>query len=132
MQVIARSLLLFVFVSASSCAARGLPLQGTDKRLVALQKEKDKLRRQTDPVDRTKTHIKISEILITLVTDAVRGGDLEVMEARLDEYVDTIQEAHETMVNTGRDAHRKPQGFKDLEISLRRQSRQLEDLGGTL
>jgi hypothetical protein len=91
-----------------------------------------RLKTQGDPVSRTKTNIKISEILITLITDAVRGGDLEVMEHRLDEYTAAIQDAHQTMVKTGRDAHRKPGGFKDLEIALRRQVRQLEDLGGTL
>jgi hypothetical protein len=32
------------------------------------------------------------------------------------------------MLNTGRDAHKKPKGFKDLEIALRRQIRLLEDL----
>ncbi|MBI4474523.1 MAG: hypothetical protein HY646_17770 [Acidobacteria bacterium] len=132
MQALARTLMVLVFFTTSSCAARGLQLQSPDKRLLALEKEKEKLRRQTDPVDRTKTNIKISEILITLVTDAVKANDLEVVELRLDEYVDTIQEAHQTMVKTGRDAHRRPKGFKDLEISLRRQVRQLEDLGGTL
>ena len=33
------------------------------------------------------------------------------------------------MIKTGRDAHRKPKGFKDLEISLRRQVRILDDIG---
>ena len=33
------------------------------------------------------------------------------------------------MFRTGRDAHKKPKGFKDLEIALRRQVRQLEDIG---
>jgi len=132
MHVIARSLVVLLFFGVTSCAARGLSLQTPDKRLLALEREKDKLKRQIDPVDRTKTHIKISEILIALATDAVKSGDLEVMEQRLDEYVETIQGAHETMVKTGRDAHKKPKGFKDLEISLRRQARQLEDIGITL
>jgi hypothetical protein len=133
MSLLARSLALVVLMSLPSCAARGgLQLMELDKRLIALENEKTKLKRQTDPVDRTKTHIKISDILMTLVTDAVKDGDLEVMEHRLDEYVTTIQEAHQTMVKTGRDAHKKPNGFKHLEISLRRQVRQLEDIGITL
>ena len=32
-------------------------------------------------------------------------------------------------LKTGRDAHRKPKGFKELEISLRRQIRILDDIG---
>ena len=69
---------------------------------------------------------------MTLVSDAVKNGDLERMEQRLDEYVAAIQDAHQSMVKTGRDAHRKPKGFKDLEIALRRQVRQLDDIGAGL
>ena len=99
-----------------------------DKRLERLQKERDKLNRITDPVDRTKTGIAISEILLSLASDAIKTGEPEMIGKRLNEYVDTIREAHQTMMKTGRDAHRKPKGFKDLEIALRRQIRVLDDL----
>jgi hypothetical protein len=36
------------------------------------------------------------------------------------------------MMKTGRDAHKKPKGFRELEISLRRQVNQLKDIGGAL
>ena len=36
------------------------------------------------------------------------------------------------MMKTGRDAHRKPGGFKDLEIAFRRHVRQLVDIGKAL
>ena len=52
-----------------------------------------------------------------------------MLQKRLSEYVDAIQDAHQTMLKTGRDAHRKPKGFKDLEIALRKQVRVLDDLG---
>jgi hypothetical protein len=99
-----------------------------DKRLERLQKERDKLARSTDPVDRTKTDINISEILLSLASDAIKSGEPEVLDKRLSEYVETIRDAHQTMMKTGRDAHRKPKGFKELEIALRRQVRVLEDL----
>ena len=130
MRVIKPSLVLLLVLGISSCAVRTASLRAQfDKRLQQLEKEKDKLKKQTDPVSRTKTGIKISEILLTLVSDAVRKGDLEQMESRLDKYLDTIQDAHQTMIKTGRDAHKKPKGFKDLEIALRRQVRQLDDIG---
>jgi hypothetical protein len=119
--------------SLSSCALRALPqFQERDKRLLNLQKEKDKLKRLSDPVQRTKTQIKISEILLTLTSDAIRTRDMEIMEERLDAYVAAIQDAHTTMVKTGRDAHRKPNGFKELEIALRRHMNQLKDISGAL
>lgn len=133
MRAIRRSLILFLVLGISSCAVRTASLRAQyDKRLQQIEKEKDKLKRQNDPVDRTKTQIKITEILLTLVSDAVRSGDLELMESRLEDYTARIQDAHQTMMKTGRDAHRRPKGFKELEIALRRQVRQLEDIGGGL
>jgi hypothetical protein len=129
MQKLERFLLLLVVVAFSSCAIRTTPLQGQyDKRLERLQKERDKLTRLTDPVDRTKTDIAISEILLSLASEAIKTGEPEMLGKRLNEYMDTIRDAHETMMKTGRDAHRKPKGFKDLEIALRRQIRVLDDL----
>ncbi len=125
-----RFLVLLIFFSISSCAIRSSSLRAQyDKRLERLEREKDKLKRATDPVDRTKTEIRIAEILLTFVSDAANAGDQERLEQHLDEYRAAIQDAHQTMFRTGRDAHKKPKGFKDLEIALRRQVRQLEDIG---
>jgi hypothetical protein len=130
MRAIERLLFMLVVVSVNSCAIRIASLQAPlDKRLERLQRERDKLARLTDPVERTKSNIAISEILLSLAGDAVRSGEPEALEKRLTEYVGAIQDAHQTMVKTGRDAHRKPKGFKDLEIALRRQIRMLDDLG---
>src|SRR5262244_3571731 len=106
MQKLERVLLLLVVVAFSSCAIRTTPLQGQyDKRLERLQKERDKLKQATDPVDRTKTDIAISEILLSLATDAAKTGEPESLNKRLNEYTDTIRDAHQTMMKTGRDAH---------------------------
>ncbi len=106
--------------------------QAPDKRLLDLQKEQTKLKGQTDPVAFTKSQIKISGILLAFAGDAAQKGDSEVMEKRLTEYLAAIQDAHKTMMKTGRDAHKKPGGFKELEIAIRRQLILLKDIGGTL
>jgi hypothetical protein len=131
MRAINRSLVLLLILTLNSCATTRLSFRQKDydKRLQNLAKEREKLVRQTDPVGRTKTQIKISEILLTLVSDAVQSGEIEAMEKRLGEYTAAIEDAHQTLMKTGRDAHKKPGGFKDLEIALRRQVRQLEDIG---
>ena len=121
--------LMLIVVALSSCTIRTGLLQGQiDKRLERLQKEKDKISRTTDPVDRTKTDITISEILLSLATDAVKTGEPELLNKRLNEYIDTIRDAHQTMMNTGRDAQKKAKGFKELEMALRRQIRMLDDM----
>jgi len=123
---------LIVF-SLTSCTIRATPhFQERDRRLINLQREKDKLKRVLDPVDRTKTQIKISDILLTLTSEAVKTGDTEVMEQHLKDYLFAVKDAHETMVKTGRDAHKKPNGFKNLEIALRKQVNQLKDISASL
>jgi len=133
MHTMQRLLLTLIVVALSSCAIHTNALRGQyDKRIERLQKERDKLGRQTDPVDRTKTYISISEILLSLASDAIKSGEPEAMGKHLTEYVGTVREAHQTMMKTGRDAHRKPKGFKELEIALRRQINMLNDLGRTV
>ena len=124
-KIIGSLALLLVFTLNSSA------LQ-TNKQLERLEKEKASLNRQTDPVGRTKTQIKISELLLTLISDAVQAGDPGMMQKYISDYLAAIQDAHQTMMKTGRDAHRKPGGFKELEIALRRHVRQLVDIGKAL
>ena len=63
-----------------------------------LQRERAKLERESDPVDRAKIGIKISEILLEDVGESVREGDFTEMEEQLAEYAATIQYAHEALV----------------------------------
>jgi hypothetical protein len=122
-----------IVLSLSSCALARTPyFQQRDKRVLNLEKERNRLKSTTDPVSLTKTHIKIAEILITFIGDAARSGDAEVLEHRLSEYLTTIRSAHDTMSKSGRDAKKKSGGFKELEIALRRQANQLEDIGRVL
>ena len=94
---------------------------------VSLQKERANLGRTNDPVGRTKIQIKISDLLLTLLADAARNGSDKIVEQHLNDYSNTIADAHLTMMKSGKDAHKHPSGFKDLEISLRKQQRQLSD-----
>jgi hypothetical protein len=96
---------------------------------VALQKERTNLNRTSDPINRVKTEIKISDHLITLMTDAARSGNDKLVEQHLNDYSNTISDAHLTLMKTGKDAHKHPEGFKDLEISLRKQQSRLNDVG---
>ncbi len=131
METIRRSIILLIVLATASCAVRSASLRQPqiDKRLERLDREREKLKRTTDAVDRAKIDINISEILLSFVSDAVKSGEPEVLGKRLGEYLKAIEDAHQGLMKTGRDAHRKPKGFKDLEISLRRQIRILDDIG---
>jgi hypothetical protein len=54
------------------------------------------------------------------------------MEEQLAEYAATIQYAHETLQNSGRNAAKKSDGFRELEIALRKHVRKFEDFARAL
>jgi len=97
-----------------------------------LLKEREKLQKETDPVDRAKIGVKISDLLVEDVGDAVREGDFDELATQLTAYAETIENAHKALVDSGRDAVKKPGGFKELEIALRQHVRKFEDLSRTL
>lgn len=133
MRYIDRLPLILLALTVSSCAIHSASLQGQiDRRFERLERERAKQKAATDPIDRAMSDIAISEILLSLAGDAVRSGEPEVLEKRLSEYVGAIQDAHESLVKTGRDAHKKPKGFKDLEMALRKQMNRLKDIGNEL
>ena len=101
--------------------------RATDEtRAKELQRERAKLQKVTDPVERAKIGVKISDILIEDVGDAVRKGNIADMQTQLAAYAETIENAHQELVDSGRNAAKKPSGFKELEIALRQQVRKLD------
>jgi hypothetical protein len=104
----------------------------SDKRAEELSRERGKLQREKDPVDRTKIDIKISEILLAYVGDSIQSGDFIKMQEHLTEYSAAIEDAHQSLMGSGRDAQRKAGGFKELEIALRKHVLRFDDLARTL
>jgi len=103
-----------------------------EDRLKDLQKERAKLEKESDPIDRAKIGIKISEILLEDVGESVRDGDFSGMEFQLTAYAETIENAHKALIDSGRNAVKKPGGFKELEIALRKHVRQFDEFARML
>jgi hypothetical protein len=103
-----------------------------EERAKELQRERAKLQKETDPVDRAKIGVKISDILMADVSEAVRKSDYDDLEMQLTAYAETIEGAHRALVDSGRDAVKKPSGFKELEIALRQHVRKLDELSRML
>jgi hypothetical protein len=120
MKQLTSSLILLLLTVAPSYA-------GNDDRAKELQKEREKLHRETDPVDRAKISIKISDLLLEDIADAVKAGNISEMQEQLTAYSTTIEGAHQTLVESGRNAQKKSGGFKELEIALRKQTRKFDD-----
>lgn len=117
-----------VFLLAGALALAAFPGRSDEERAKELLKEKTRLEKETDPVGRAKIGIKISDILLADVSESVRQGNIPEMEQQLTQYAAAIQDAHQALVDSGRNAARKPEGFKELEITLRKHTRTFDDL----
>jgi hypothetical protein len=99
-----------------------------DRNSTEYQKQQDKLSRETSPVGKVKILVKMSELDIGEVSHWVKKGNLPEANRFLSQYVAVIRQANETLKSSNRNAQKNPAGFKDFEISLRRQLRKLLDL----
>lgn len=126
MKQFASSLLILLLTGAPAYAGVSSP-SSYDDRARELQKERERLARENDPVDRAKIGIKISDLLLENVADSVREGNLEGMQMELAAYTSAIESAHQTLVDSGRNGQKKSSGFVEFEIALRKQVRKFDD-----
>jgi hypothetical protein len=123
---VAMSALLF-HALLTSCAVRTeTSLMGEPSRLT-LGQARDLLEQSTNPVDRARAYVQVSDILIRYVHSDIPRNDADATREWLDQYQDAILSARQTMLASGRDAQRHPEGYRELEISLRRHIRWLSD-----
>jgi hypothetical protein len=126
-QVVIVPLMLLLTGLAATAAATT-----EEERAKELQKERTRLQKETDPIDRAKIGVKISDILVEDVGEAVREGNFEEMQLQLTAYAQTIESAHKELLDSGRNAVKKPGGFKELEIALRQHVRKFDELSRML
>ena len=122
-----------VLLGLIGCSSRpNVFTESLDERLRRLNEERTRLETTTNPVARTRVQIRISDLLISFVGDAVDLGDVELIDERVREYTETIVDARDTMVNSGRNAVNDASGYRELEIALRQHIRQVGDIGAQL
>lgn len=94
----------------------------------AYQSQQRKLKRQGNSVKKVRILIQMSAIDLEIVSYRVRKRLYTEADTILERYAATVDRAKQVLENSGRDPQRRPGGFKHLEISLRKQLRQLADL----
>lgn len=92
------------------------------------QGQQAKLKRQGNSVKKVKILIRMSAMDLEFVSRRVRGGLYSEADRILERYAGNVGRAEQVLTDSKRDPQRKPGGFKHLEISLRKQLRQLADL----
>lgn len=105
-----------------------LPCWALDDFQKEYRKQLDKLQQATNPVAKVKTLIRMSKIDLKEAASHIKKGDLSSADTFLERYVVSILQAQEVLKSSGRNAQKNPSGFRELEISLHDQLRQLEDI----
>ncbi|MGH9452447.1 MAG: hypothetical protein ACRD2O_00575 [Terriglobia bacterium] len=90
----------------------------------------DRISRERNPVKKAKLEVQLANVKLTQAISAYNGQKLSQGSNLLKAYLDDMNEAWHTLQASGRDATKKPQGFMDLEISLREGLRNLIDMRG--
>jgi hypothetical protein len=124
-------LLFGAAIAMAGCAVKLSSMTDAQKAEL-LAKQQRNLPQISDPVAKTKTYITISHILLDFAGSAVQEGNTVAMNSLLDQYVDAINAARRTMVGSDRDPFRRPAGYRDLELTLRYQTRILSDIADSL
>jgi len=86
------------------------------------------LAREQDLVKRVKIGIRLARLKLHRAKDTRDTGDTENSLKLLQDYHAHIENAWGLLQKSGRLAHKKPQGFMELDIELREDGRYLEDL----
>lgn len=87
-----------------------------------------RLERERNPVKRAKFEIRLGRLKLLQAIEAYDQRDREQGQQLLSAYLERMKSAWATLEGSGRQAYRRPQGFKELDIALRQDGRLLEDL----
>ncbi len=87
-----------------------------------------RLQQEKNPVKKAKYDIRLGRLKLLKAIEAYGKGEVEQGQQLLGAYLDRVRDSWETLRNSGRKAERQPQGFKELDIALREDTRLLEDL----
>ena len=119
---------LLVFLVVLGFPSVGLRALGheTEQQLLA------RIQSEPNPVKKAKIEIRLAKLQLAQVQDAYSHGRIEEGAKLVANLTDTIKTSWKLLQGSGRRASKQPDGFRDLEISLREYVRLLQDLGRTV
>jgi hypothetical protein len=92
------------------------------------QRLQARIEREQKPVKRAKLKVRLGRLKVSQAIAAYNRGEHGQCQKLLDDYLTVMKSAWADLQDSGRQAWRKSDGFKQLDIGLRENSRILEDL----
>jgi hypothetical protein len=126
MPVTARLLIIGTIVASSLLPAQahllGSHHEYTEQELLS------RIKRENNPVKKAKYQIELGQLKLDAAIQAYAHDDVEHGERLLQDYLAQMHAAWNTLAGSGRQATKKPQGFRELDIALREDGRLINDL----
>jgi hypothetical protein len=118
------ALVLGLAALSSVCAPSSLPArrQDTEEELLA------RIEHEQNPVKRAKYEIRLGRVKLTQAIAAYDKEDVDHCNTLLGVYLERMKDAWQTLRHTGRNAVKRSEGFRELDIALREDARLIQDL----
>ena len=117
---------VFALLALPSAAwAAGPARPAGQDRLVTLR---ERFQAERDPVHQAKNFSKLGEALLNLMRTEADAGSVSGAQAAFDEYRDDLRRTVAALKATGRNAEKNPNGFKELQIYLRKTLRNIDQI----
>lgn len=115
--------LFLIVLALGSAEAFAIPssLQRREQKLQA------RLEREHNPVKKAKLEVRLGRLKLQQAFAAYDRSDFDTCWKQLDDYLARMRSAWASLGASGRQAYRKPDGFKQLDIALRESRRDLSD-----
>ena len=107
-------------------AVSAVPRKDTEEDL------QSRLQQESNPVKKAKYEIRLGRLKLLEAIDAFDQHDANTAQNLLDAYLTHIRSSWQLLQNSGHNAVRHPEGFKELDIALRQDGRFIEDLSHRL
>ncbi|HUY14300.1 MAG TPA: hypothetical protein VMX16_11830 [Terriglobia bacterium] len=120
-----RRIPITVVATFVACAVSSVPLQA--RHAPSEPELLNRIQNQRNPVKKAKLEVRLANLKLKEAISAYDGQQLGQGAGLLKVYLSEVEEAWHTLQATGRDPTKKPQGYRDLEISLREDMRDLSE-----
>ena len=87
-----------------------------------------RIQQEPNPVKKAKDEIKLASVRFTQVRDEYTDGRIDSGAKLLGTFMGDMKNSWKLLQDSGRKAWKQPEGFRELEISLREDVRLLQDL----
>jgi len=116
------------WIAASAMGTGALLMPVASQAQDSLAELREQFERETDPVRKAKAMTKLGDAQWQAARQASAAEDFEAARKLVRQYLDDTEVAAKALETSGINAEKKPRGFKDLQIHVRKSLRELEQM----